>query len=114
METWAWILIAVAVMALAGAVWFGVQASRRRELRERFGPEYDRTLDRTSGRSQAEADLLARRNRVDELDLQPLSRSDHDRFASEWTKVQAEFVDAPVEGVADAGRQIQQVMERRG
>ena len=114
METWAWILIAVAVLALAGAVWFGVQASRRRELRERFGPEYDRTLDRTSGRSQAEADLLARRNRVDELDLQPLSRSDHDRFASEWTKVQAEFVDAPVEAVADADRLIQQVMERRG
>lgn len=114
METWAWILIAVVVVAVAVAIWFGVQASRRRELQQRFGPEYDRTVARTSGRPEAEADLRARRERVEELDLRPLSRPDHDRFASEWTKVQAEFVDEPVEAVADADRLIQQVMEQRG
>lgn len=114
METWVWILIAALVVAAAAIIWFAVQASRRRQLRERFGPEYDRTVSRTSSRSQAEADLRSRSERVEELRLQPLSQPDHDRFASEWTKVQAEFVDEPVEAVADADRLIQQVMERRG
>jgi hypothetical protein len=114
METWAWILIVVAVIVVAAAVWFAVQAGRRRELQQRFGPEYERTVARTSDRSQAEADLRERRERVEALDLRPLSQPDHDRFASEWTKVQAEFVDEPVGAVADADRLIQEVMERRG
>lgn len=114
METWVWIPILALVVAAGAAIWFGVRASRRRQLQQAFGPEYDRTLARTSDRSQAEADLRARRERVEELDLRPLSQPDHDRFASEWDKVQAEFVDTPVEAVADADRLIQQVMERRG
>jgi cytoskeletal protein RodZ len=114
MEAWAWILIAVVVVAITVAVWYAMQASRRRQLQERFGPEYDRTLERTSDRSKAEAELRERRERVDALDLRPLSQPDHDRFAAEWTKVQAEFVDTPTEAVADADRLIQQVMERRG
>jgi hypothetical protein len=114
METWAWILIAVVALALVVAVWYGVQASRRRQLRDRFGPEYDRTLSRTDGRWAAESELRERRERVDALDLRPLSQPDHDRFAAEWTKVQAEFVDTPVEAITDADRLIQQVMERRG
>ena len=48
------------------------------------------------------------------LELRPLSKADHDRFASEWTKLQAEFVDAPGEAVGDADDLIQQVMARRG
>jgi Ni/Co efflux regulator RcnB len=114
METWVWILIAVVAVALVVAVWYGVQQSRRRQLRERFGPEYDRTLARTDDRSTAESELRERRERVDALELRPLSQPDHDRFATEWTKVQAEFVDTPVEAIADADRLIQQVMERRG
>ena len=51
---------------------------------------------------------------VNALDVRPLSRSDHDRFANEWTKVQAEFVDAPAEAVSDADSLIQQVMTTRG
>jgi hypothetical protein len=114
MEAWAWIVIVVLAVILAGAIWWGVRASRTKALRERFGPEYDRTVARTSGRSQAEEELDARRSRVEELDLRPLSKPDHDRFAAEWTKVQAAFVDQPVGAVADADRLIQQVMERRG
>ena len=114
MEAWAWIVIAVVVIVLAVAVWFAVRQNRRRELQDRFGPEYDRTMARTSDRSQAEADLRDRRDRVERLDIRPLSQPDHDRFAAGWTKVQAEFVDTPVDAVADADRLIQQVMERRG
>jgi hypothetical protein len=114
MDTWVWIVIAVVVVLVALGIWFVTQASRRRALQERFGPEYERTLARTSGRSEAEEDLRARQERVERLELRPLSGADRDRFTAEWTKVQAEFVDEPVEAVADADRLIQQVMERRG
>ena len=113
MDAWVWIVIAAVVVLVALALWWAMRESRSRRLQQRFGPEYDRTVA-GSNRSQAEADLRARQERVEELDLRPLSRPDHDRFAAEWTKVQAEFVDHPVEAVAGADRLIQDVMERRG
>jgi hypothetical protein len=113
MDAWVWIVIAAVVVLGALALWWAMRESRSRRLQQRFGPEYDRTVAGSS-RSQAEADLRARQERVEELDLRPLSRPDHDRFAAEWTKVQAEFVDHPVEAVAGADRLIQDVMERRG
>jgi hypothetical protein len=114
MDTIAWIVVAgIAVVAVA-LIWYLVRSARTRALQQQFGSEYDRTVSGTDGRRAAEAELRARQDRVDELDLTPLSRSDHDRFASEWTKVQAEFVDDPVEAVSDADHLIQTVMQRRG
>jgi hypothetical protein len=114
MDAWVWILLAVLVVVAAGLVWFGVRTNRTRNLERQYGSEYDRTLARAGDRRHAEGDLQARRERVDELDLQPLSRSDHDRYASRWSQVQAEFVDEPAEAVSDADELIQQVMASRG
>jgi hypothetical protein len=114
MDTTAWIVVAVIAVVAAGLIWYLVSSTRTRALQERFGPEYDRAVAGTDGRRDAEADLRARQERVEELDLTPLSRPDHDRFAAEWTKVQAEFVDDPVEAVSDADHLIQTVMQRRG
>ena len=71
-------------------------------------------MARSGSRSLAESDLRERRDRVQALDIRPLSRSDHDRYTSEWTKVQAGFVDAPAEAVSDADGLIQRVMATRG
>jgi hypothetical protein len=115
METWVWVLVVAAVAVVAVVVWLGVRAARTRELRRGFGSEYDRTVARAGDdRGLAEADLRERRDRVSALDVRPLSRADHDRFAAEWTKVQAEFVDAPSEAVTDADELIQQLMTARG
>ena len=113
MDTWMWALIIGAVVALA-VIWFVTRQARTRALQRDFGPEYDRTMARAGGRGAAESDLRERRERVSALDVRPLSRSDHDRFATEWTKVQAAFVDAPAEAVTDAYQLIQQVMTSRG
>jgi hypothetical protein len=44
MDVWVWILIAVAAILVIAAVVFGfVRRRQRRELRDWFGPEYDRT-----------------------------------------------------------------------
>ena len=113
MDTWMWVLIIGAVVALA-VIWFVARQARTRALQRDFGPEYDRTMARAGDRGAAESDLRERRERVNALDLRPLSKSDHDRFASEWTKVQAAFVDTPAEAVGDADQLIQQVMTTRG
>jgi hypothetical protein len=114
MDTTTWIVVAVIAVVAVGLIWYLVRSARTRALQQQFGSEYDRTVSGTDGRRAAEAELRARQDRVDELDLTPLSRPDHDRFASEWTKVQAEFVDDPVEAVSDADHLIQMVMQRRG
>ena len=114
METFGWIAIIVGVLAAAVLIWYLVKQSRTRTLQRDFGPEYDRTMARAGDRGLAESDLRERRERVGALDVRPLSRSDHDRFASEWTKVQAEFVDTPAEAVTEADELIQQVMATRG
>jgi len=102
------------VIVAAIVIWLLVRQARSRQLQRDFGSEYDRTMARSDDRSLAESDLRERRDRVEALHLRPLSRSDHDRFSSEWTKVQAEFVDAPSEAVSDADGLIQQVMTTRG
>lgn len=114
METWGWVVLIVGVIVALGLIWFVARQARTRALQRDFGPEYDRTMARAGDRGMAESDLRERRERVSALDVRPLSRSDHDRFATEWTKVQAAFVDAPAEAVTDADDLIQQVMATRG
>jgi hypothetical protein len=117
MDAWVWVVIAVAVVVVvvvAVVVWLLTRRARSRELQRDFGPEYDRTMARSGRRSLAESDLRERRERVEQLNIRPLSQPDHDRFASEWTKVQAEFVDDPSEAVSDADGLIQRVMSTRG
>ena len=104
MDTLGWIIVVAVVLVVAALAWFLVRQSRTRALQRDFGPEYDRTMARAGDRSMAESDLRDRRERVAALDVRPLSRSDHDRFATEWTKVQAAFVDAPAEAGQDVIR----------
>lgn len=111
-----WIVLAViAVIVVIGAAWWGIQQRRRTEhLAERYGPEYQRTLEETGDRRAAEQDLEQREKRVQELDIKPLSPEDRDRFATSWRRVQAQFVDDPSGAVAEGDRLVEQVMEARG
>jgi hypothetical protein len=83
-------------------------------LQQRFGPEYDRTIERTDGRREAEADLAARAKRRDELDIRPLPTASRDRYVEQWQHVQARFVDDPRGAVQEADTLIQSVMRERG
>jgi hypothetical protein len=62
MPGWVWALVAVGVIVVVAlVVWQALKAKRTRTLQERFGPEYDRTVDRADDRREAEADLAYRR-----------------------------------------------------
>jgi hypothetical protein len=115
MSTWLWIVIVVLAVLVIGAI--AAAASRRRrtsQLREGFGPEYDRTLDRTGDRAEAEADLRDRQARHEELELRPLDVTTRARYLDEWQATQAIFVDDPQSAITHADDVIQRVMRDRG
>jgi hypothetical protein len=115
MPGWGWALVAVGVIiVVALVVWQGMKAKRTRTLQQRFGPEYDRTIERADGRREAEADLAERARRRDELDIRPLPTASRDRYVEEWQRVQARFVDDPSGAVQEADTLIQSVMRERG
>jgi hypothetical protein len=106
--------IVVAVI-VAGAVVFGVMAvSRRRRLRQHFGPEYDRLVGERDSRREAEAELTERERRVQGLDIQPLTDVARASYAGRWTSIQEQFVDAPTDAVSGAQFLVTDVMTERG
>jgi len=115
MPGWAWAIIVVAAVVLVAiVVWRARAAKKTRMLQGRFGPEYDRTLDSADSRRDAEADLKARAERRDELDIRPLAPGAQERYLAEWQRVQARFVDDPEGAVRESDMLIQQVMSERG
>ncbi len=108
------IIVVLAVIVLAVIGWFVTQDRRRRQLRERFGPEYDRIVDEQGNRREAERELELREERHAQLDIKPLSNTDRDRYAKQWTLIQQQFVDRPEHAVDEADRLVTVVMGERG
>ena len=108
------ILLVIAIVAIAVAAWMYFMLYRTRRLRNRFGPEYDRTVEREHGRTgRAESMLEQRQRRVSKLDIKPLTEEERDRFAAEWRSVQEQFVDDPRGSVLRADTVVNRVMQAR-
>ena len=115
MPSWGWVLIAVGVVAVFAMVVWQVLARRRTgRLQEQFGAEYDRTVGTAESKRAAEAELAAREERRQQLEIRPLSQADRNRYLKAWQVVQAQFVDDPRAAVASADSMIQSVMAERG
>jgi hypothetical protein len=111
-----WVLLALVAMAIgvAAAIVSRRRSHRRRmELRQRFGPEYEREVEE-NGEARAERELAARARRVEHLPLRELSDFDRARFLSMWNVIQSQFVDQPAEAVASANELIKSVVLARG
>jgi hypothetical protein len=115
MDTWVWIVIGVLVAVVVLAILASALRTRRsRSLQDHFGPEYDRTVDQTGGRREAEQELREREKRHDELELRPLSQAARKRYLQQWQATQGLFVDDPAGAVAQADGLVQEVMLDRG
>ena len=114
MDAWVWIVIAAVVVVVVVAVLALAGRRRRHHLQERFGPEYDRTVDNADRRRTAERELREREARHDELQLKPLSEASRRRYSQQWNEMQSGFVDRPQIAVADADRLITDLMRERG
>jgi hypothetical protein len=109
-----WLFLFIAVVVIAGLAWFLYRWQRHRRMSGRFGPEYERTVETTGSRSAAERTLKEREERVAAFHIHPLDPQDRDRFAADWRRVQARFVDEPGPAVEQADELIRDVMQRRG
>lgn len=110
------VLLTILILVLVAAIAAGLLMRRNRSQRlaQRFGPEYDHTVQSTGSRSRAEAELEAREKRREQLEIQPLAGQEAQRFRMEWDRVQARFVDNPRTAVSEADLLVRDVMTRRG
>jgi hypothetical protein len=108
------VLIVAAVVLAAAVAYYYSRRRRSKLLREHFGPEYVRVLNKERSVRRAEGVLEFREQAREALDIRPLSREDQARFAEGWNAVQRRFVDDPSGAVLEADRLVSQVMATRG
>jgi hypothetical protein len=106
------ILIVLALLVVLALV--AGRQRRSRRLKDRFGPEYDRTVADAGDRKAAESQLEERTARREQLDIVPLDPADRARYLEAWRQTQARFVDEPAEATREADRLITSVMRDRG
>jgi hypothetical protein len=105
------IVIAIIVIAAFAAV---AALIRRRNLQQRFGPEYDRVVSDSGSRREAEKELRARERRHAELDLRPLSEQSRRRYVDEWEEIQARFLDTPQDAARAGDELLTRLAAERG
>lgn len=108
------IAIVVGVLVLAVVGWLVWQRQRSEQLRARYGPEYERTVTQVGDKRRAESELVKRQQRVEQLDIRPLSAEQQSGYLRQWRAVQTRFVDDPKSAVTDADRLVEDVMRTRG
>ena len=108
------ILIIAVVLAIAIGIWLTMRRRHTDDLRNKFGDEYDRTVEERGDRSAAERALEERQKRVDQLEIRRLTADEHARFADEWRDVKSVFVDSPTEAVLHADRMLATMMKTVG
>jgi hypothetical protein len=114
MSTTAWVVTAVVVVAIvvvAALLW---TSARRRNLQQRFGPEYERQVARHGDRGAAERELREREQRHAKLEIRELSDADRQRYVQQWHEVQASFVEDPSQAVNAADALLTRIMSDLG
>jgi hypothetical protein len=108
------VIIIIVVVVAAGAAAFVYQRRRSSQLQQRFGSEYQRTVEESGDRRAAERDLRAREQRRSELDVTPLTGASADRYRDEWDTLQQGFVDEPGNAVVQADHLVLRMMRESG
>jgi hypothetical protein len=110
------VLAAVVILVIAGLAWLSIRKRRTSsaQLRERFGPEYERAVRTHGSERRAEAKLADRAKRVGTLKIRELDAAERERFSAQWVSLQARFVDYPKGAVTEAAELVSSLMQARG
>ncbi|MFJ3668154.1 hypothetical protein ACIPSE_17110 [Streptomyces sp. NPDC090106] len=108
-------LIVIVAAVIAGAFLFARRAPGGRDLKRRFGPEYERAVARHDGDTQAAerelGELVSRHGSLRERELEPARRQ---MYEARWTAAQERFVDSPRDALGEADRLLAEVARDRG
>src|SRR5215203_453821 len=107
------IVVVIAVVLIVAIVIVGYQVARQRrtaQLREQYGPEYDRAVDLADSQHEAESELRGRSKRHEQLGLRSLDTSERENFERCWSDIQGQFVDDPSTAVRNADLLVVEVM----
>src|SRR5215216_5165264 len=110
------VVIAVVVIVTIVIVGYQIMARQRRtrQLREQYGPEYDRAVDLADSQREAESELRGRSKRHEQLELHSLDSPERENFERCWSDIQGQFVDDPSTAVRNAGLLVVGAMSARG
>jgi len=113
--TYYYIIGVVLVLVIIGAILAPIFARRKRSdnFHDKYGSEYDHTVETMGNEKKAQTELVERQKHVDALNIRPLSVNEHQRYLADWTAVQAKFVDEPGQATVEADHLIMEVMQVR-
>lgn len=113
-------IVITAVIVIAAVTVLTVGRGRIRDgggrgLKDRFGPEYDRTVaDHNGVTKSAERELGERITQHGSLEEQPLSPEARAQYRAQWADIQEQFVDSPQKAVTAADALLAGLARDRG
>jgi DNA helicase HerA-like ATPase len=108
------IVVLAAVIVLGVVAWQVSSQKKSGQLKDRFGSEYDETVQSADSRRAAERELKEREERVQKLHLKEIPVDQRDGYVEEWKTTQSRFVDDPNKAIDEADTLVQKVMDARG
>lgn len=114
MKTTLIVIIVIVVIVLVALVLLMRQRQQTQRIQQKFGPEYDRTVEQAGGRKEAEKELQERTKRREELQIRPLDPGAREEYSQQWRQTQERFVDNPQLSVREADLLVARVMQDRG
>jgi hypothetical protein len=106
--------VAILIVVVLALVYMRKRRSTTADLRQKFGPEYERAVLKHGSERKAEAKLADREKRVENLTIRDLDPMERERFSNQWGAVQSRFVDSPKGAVAEADDLVCSLMKTRG
>lgn len=107
-------VVFIAALIVIAVIYSRNQRAARARLRQRFGPEYERSVQEQGSERRAAAQLTDREERVEKFNIRDLEPAERERFANQWNALQLRFVDSPRGAVAEADDLIVLLMQTRG
>jgi len=106
--------IVILIVAVLAVLYVRKRRSTTADLRQKFGPEYERAVLKHGSERKAEAKLADREKRVEKLNIRDLDPVERERFLKQWESVQSRFVESPKGAVTEADDLVSSLMKVRG